>query len=184
MKFPVFDELWSAYPGGEAPEVKKLIGGAVDADWIVNTCTIRMSRAFNYAGAAWHIPLGHRYADQKREPRVLNTVRGGDGLRYAYRVAEFLKYLKERFGTPQVRVLKDRGAGMPAQFAGKRGIVVFNDCGWNDATGHVDLWNKDTIAHQAYWEQAKEVYLWSADPVWQITGAQRQGATPVVTVGR
>jgi type VI secretion system (T6SS) effector Tae4 (amidase) len=185
-KFPDFDKLWSSYPGGEAEDVKKRIGGAVNADWIVNTCTIRMSRAFNYAGTEWRIPYGHKYADQKGAPKVLNTVKGGDGLRYAFRVAEFLKYLKEKFGKPQIRIFKERGEGMPDAFAGRRGIVVFNDCGWNDATGHVDLWNKDSIAHEAYWEQAKEVYLWAADQVWQVAGsnAVRSGDTPIVTVRR
>ena len=185
-KFPDFAKLWDAYPNGEADEVKALIGGAVDADWITNTCTIRMSRAFNYAGREWRIPFGHKYADQRAAPKILNTVKGADGLRYAFRVAEFLKYLKEKFGKPQIRVFKARGEGMPAQFEGRRGIVVFNDCGWSDATGHVDLWDKDQIKHEAYWEQAKEVYLWSADRVWAVAGAStvRSGDTPVVTVRR
>ena len=186
LKFPDFGRLWSSYPNGEPDAVKKLIGGAVNADWIVNTCTIRMSRAFNYTSPDWHIPFGHKYVDQSAEPKVLNTIKGADGLRYAFRVAEFLKYLKEKFGKPQIRVFKARGEGMPQQFAGRRGIVVFNDCGWSDATGHVDLWNKDQIKHEAYWEQAKEVYLWSADSVWQVAGAPvvRAGDTPVVTVRR
>jgi hypothetical protein len=185
-KFPDFDKLWGAYPNGEADEVKALIGGGVNEAWITNTCTIRLSRAFNYAGREWRIPKGHAFADQSAMPKVLNTVRGADGLRYAFRVREFLKYLKEKFGKPQIRVFKARGEGMPEQFAGRRGIAVFNDCGWSDATGHVDLWNKDQIAHPAYWEEAKEVYLWAADQTWQVAGATtlRQGDTPVVTVRR
>jgi hypothetical protein len=185
-KFPDFLKLWNAYPNGEADEVKKLIGGAVNADWITNTCTIRLSRAFNYAGTDWRIPYGYKYANQAANPKVLNTVKGADGLRYAFRVAEFLKYLKEKFGKPQIRVFKQRGEDMPHDFAGRRGIVVFNDCGWSDATGHVDLWNKDQIAHHAYWQEAKEVYLWSSDQVWAVAGAStlRQGDTPVVTVRR
>jgi hypothetical protein len=185
-RFPDFEKLWSAYPNGEAEEVKKLIGGAVDAAWITNTCTIRLSRAFNHAGKEWRIPYGHRFFNQAANPKVLNTARGADGLRYAFRVAEFLKYMKERFGKPQIRVFKQRGEGMPAAFEGRKGLVVFNDCGWNDATGHVDLWNGEEIKHHAYWEEAKEVYLWAADRVWTVAGSStvRAGDTPVVTVRR
>ena len=184
-RFPDFQKLWDAYPNDKDPAVvKQQIGGGVDAPWIGNTCAIRMSRAFNYAGDGWRIPAAHRYADQNAEPRVMNTVKGGDGLRYAYRVAELLKWLRETFGPPQLRLRKKRGDGMPAAFAGRRGIVVFNDCGWDDATGHVDLWNKDRAGLHAYWEPAREVYLWSDEARWAITGAQEQGGAPVVTIGR
>ncbi len=53
---PDFKKLWDAYPTGAAPDVKTQIGGRVDADWVANTCAIRLSRALNYAGAP--VPLG------------------------------------------------------------------------------------------------------------------------------
>ena len=58
--------------------------GAVDAAWITNTCTIRMSRSFNYSGAK--IPGNYP---------GLTTVKGKDGLRYAFRVAETLTVLDD-----------------------------------------------------------------------------------------
>ena len=181
-KLPDFQRLWDAYPADEDPAaVKAKIGGAVDADWIVNTCTIRLSRSFNYAGKEWRIPATFAFATQY-EPKKLTTIKGGDGLRYAFRVAEMLKYLKARFGQPKIRVLKQRGDGMPAQFAGRKGILVFNDCGWSDATGHVDLWNGEAAAHHAYWSEAKEVYLWALDGRWAVAGASHSSGTPIVTV--
>ncbi len=70
-----FDSMWNEYPLGEAAAVKKRIGGNVDADWIANTCVVRVSRAFNYSGN--RIPNGRA---------SLVTVKGGDQLRYAFRL--------------------------------------------------------------------------------------------------
>src|SRR5688572_21594284 len=43
-KLPAFDDLWASYAYGEPEDVKELIGGAVNADWITNTCVVRVSR--------------------------------------------------------------------------------------------------------------------------------------------
>ena len=44
--------LLAGFVRGTDGIVKSLIGGNVDADWITNTCTIRISRALNYSGFA------------------------------------------------------------------------------------------------------------------------------------
>lgn len=181
-----FQKLWDSYPHGEAEEVKAQIGGAVNAAWITNTCAIRLSHCFNAEGT-FKIPAGYAFTDAKSPPK-LSTVKGGNGNRYAYRVAEVLKYLKEKLGPAQLKVKKNRGDGMPEVFKGKKGIIVFNDCGWSDATGHVDLWDGENIAHHAYWSEAKEVSLWTPDATWRVApaanGQLNQNGTPVVTVRR
>ena len=50
---------------------------------------IRVSRALNYAGH-----------DIPSSRNGLNTARGGDGMRYAYRVADFKPYCRDEFGAP------------------------------------------------------------------------------------
>ena len=185
-KFPDFQKLWDNYPTGTSDEAKKLIGGAVNAAWITNTCAIRLSRCFNKEGTL-KLPVSYTFANVKHPPK-LNTVKGGDGMRYAYRVAEMLKFLQEKLGKPQLRILKKRGDPMPEAFKGKKGIIVFNDCGWSDATGHVDLWNGEACVGKAYWSEAKEVYLWTPNATWRVApaaaGQVSQGGTPVVTVAR
>ncbi len=144
---PPFDAMWSAYPSGEAEEVKRLIGGSVNADWITNTCTIRLSRALNYAG--FTVPGA---------VPGLSTVRGGDGKRYAYRVAEMRRYLRAVLGPPTVV-----GTGADrAKFAGKKGLIMFDVRIWSDATGHFDLWDGSGPAHAEYFDQATTVQLWVA----------------------
>ena len=42
---------------------------------------------------------------------------------------------------------------------GKRGVIVFNDCGWNNATGHIDLFDGVSVEGSDYSEEAKEILL-------------------------
>jgi hypothetical protein len=68
-KLPTFDHLVKHYPHGDSETVKQIIGGKVDADWIENTCAIRMSRALNYSGVS--IPA---------KSAGLNVISGAAGL--------------------------------------------------------------------------------------------------------
>lgn len=155
---PPFEQMWTAYPRGEVADVKKLVGGNVDADWITNTCAIRMSRAFNYAGQ----PIPKDFA--LPHDKTLATVRGGDDLRYAFRVAELKAYLEARYGMPTKIVEAEAGGqGVDADdFRGYKGVIVFDVKGWDDATGHIDLWDGEAPAGHAYFERAHRVALWRA----------------------
>lgn len=181
-----FDKLWKAYPTGDSKSVKKLIGGAVNADWITNTCAVRLSRCLN-TDPNLKLPVTMNFPD-KRWPEKLTTVKGGDGMRFCFRVAEMLKYLQVKLGNPQIKLNKKRGDAMPPEFKGKKGIIVFYDCGWSDATGHIDLWNGETCAGNKYFEPAKQLYLWTPDARWQVTaalgGQVADGNTPVISIAR
>lgn len=149
---PDFDALWDAYPHGNAAAVKATIGGNVDASWISNTCTIRISRCFNAAGH----PLPRNHAG-------LTTVRGGDDLRYAFRVREFVKFMNEVYGPPAVVVTAERGISRE-RFQGRRGLIAFDVKGWPDATGHIDLWDGARCANHGYFSRAWKVSLWESPP--------------------
>jgi len=145
-----FDPLWKAYPTGTADEVKARIGGAVNADWITNTCAIRVSRALNYGG----MPVPHGV-------RGLSTVKGGDGKSYAIRVRELKSWLESVFGPPAItHAYAGAGGPAPAEILGRTGIICFDVDGWDDATGHFDLWNGERCANHAYFEVASAVHLW------------------------
>jgi hypothetical protein len=104
---PSFDALVKAYPSplDRGPgAVKRLIGGAVDdtkarpdQQWLGgesgDTCTLRMSRAFNRTSVRIpaHFP-------------GLRTVKGGDGLNYAFALQELHAWLKRPFGPPDILV--------------------------------------------------------------------------------
>lgn len=163
-----FDEMWDAYPnpGGTAAAAKATIGGGADRDWIRNTCVIRISRSFNAAG---HSIPGRANDD-------LATVVGADGNHYALRVREFRAYLSSKYGPPQVSHTYPGGNGgpVPPGFIGLQGVVVFDVDAWSDATGHVDLWNRDRCRHADYFDVSTKVMLWEVDAT--PTGPRLEGS--------
>jgi hypothetical protein len=148
-----FTKMWNIYPypKGSSERVKSLIGGKVDADWIKNTCAIRISRCFNYSG----FPVPSNFDG-------LSSISGDDGLRYAYRVRELTKYLRGTYGKPHFTHRYDDPSDgtIPPSFKGAQGIISFKVSGWTDATGHFDLWDGQHCIHTSYFHKASAVYLW------------------------
>lgn len=140
---PSFSLLWTHYPTGSAASVKAKIGGNVNMGWVTNTCVIRVSYSFNKAGD----PIPNGYPG-------LTTARGGDGLRYAFRVSEFKPYLELKYKRPEVSGTS-RG-----DVQGRRGVIMFDVQGWSDATGHFDLWDGSMCAGSEYFDKATAIYLW------------------------
>jgi hypothetical protein len=152
-----FDLMWTAYPNpsGSAAATKSLIGGRANASWITNTCVIRISRCFNYAGH----PLPPKY-------RGMKTVVGGDGMYYAFRIREFRAYLAGIYGEPTLRHEYGQAGGpVPDAFYRRQGMIAFSVSGWTDATGHLDLWDGAACRHKAYFHKADVVELWEAPNV-------------------
>lgn len=153
-QLPDFGALNAGYPGDEetSDAFRERIGGAVNNPQLLNTCTMRLSAAFNAAGHP--IPQGR--AD-------LATRKGKDGKAYAIRVAEFKKYLLRTYGLPDiVRTPAAKGQGVPTtDFASLAGVMCF-DVQFNDATGHLTLWNGYQVVHGDYFARAYKVSLWMA----------------------
>jgi hypothetical protein len=172
-KLTGFERMWNAYPapGGSAEDAKKMIGGAVNAKWITNTCVIRVARALNYAGH----PIPQGFAG-------LTTIAGADGMRYAIRIEEFRKYLTHMYGPPAVsEIRKQLSPDVPPALAGQTGIIAFLVKGWADATGHVDLWDGEYCRHSQYFEKASQILLWRVEPTGEAKIAP--GTFPVPLVG-
>ncbi len=182
MPLPKFDDLWKNYPHGTSAEVKKKIGGRIDAEWITNTCAIRLSFCFNASGAKFAV--GSDAGNSKGVPRLVIT--GGDKKRYILRVKEFRTWLEKHYGKPTISLKKGPYGDAPPELAGKKGIICFEDCGWPDASGHYDLWDGSAAAHHAYFDKAKRVHLWECKPAFRVAPA-RAGQTsadgvPIVTL--
>ncbi|WP_322045504.1 T6SS effector amidase Tae4 family protein [Paraburkholderia sp. J67] len=145
---PPFDKLVENYPYRQSVTVlKKMIGGNADDtasqdQWLGgasgDTCTLRMSRAFNYGGGV--IP---------NQAHGMATVKGSDSRRYAFRAREFDLWLRSFYGPPDIEV-----KGKPVsrdRFLGKKGVISFDiTFGLNAdqrtrATGHLDLWDGETF---------------------------------------
>jgi hypothetical protein len=140
---PAFAKLKPHYPVGASAAVKHDIGGEVDSDWITNTCVIRISKAFNYTGDI---------KDKIPNRDGLLTVSGADLKNYALRVEEFIHYLRDEFGPPDV--VKSGANIAKAAFLGRTGILAWHVSGWSDATGHFTLWDRDNglyVGNHDYW---------------------------------
>lgn len=145
-----FAQLKDAYPLGHKEDVKALIGGKVNAEWVANTCAIRMSRALNYTGVKIPRNVG------------LSVVSGADKLWYAYRVRELCAWLKKELGKPD---FSGWGTGeAPAEIQGKQGILMI-EAKFSDATGHITLWNETACVDDSdYFAVADRVFFWETGP--------------------
>ena len=155
---PAFASLWQHYPVLGKEETKQMIGGQVDDPRIDDTCTVRLSRAFNYSGHP--IPSNGR---------GLHTATGGDGLAYAFRVRELHAYLEQRYGSPWPRWSEAEGGSDGADrlnprgpFLRERGVILFRVAFWG-ASGHFDIWDGIACRFKDYFDRAQEVLLWPTD---------------------
>lgn len=106
------------------------VGENIKSEVFKNGCAIRLSYAFNYSG----VPIS---------PSDGAVSSGADKKWYLYRVSDMKKFIiKHIGGTP----LKGSTAN---SFKGQKGVIVFNDCNWSDATGHVDLFNGIQCEYEA-----------------------------------
>jgi hypothetical protein len=114
-----------------AKAVADKIGGNVKRNFELpsgvfqNACPIRMSYVLNTTG--YPIPRSARYA----------MVSGGDRHQYIYRVGDMMAYLRSTFG----RADKTVSSPKPSDFAGLKGILAVEGHGWENARGHITLWD-------------------------------------------
>ena len=157
---PSYDTLWVNYYDymnyPDSAQVKRLIGGLVDADWITNTCAIRMSHALNEVGIV--LPRGFK---------GLNTVKGGNGRRYAFRVRELRKWFDTALKKPEFDLDKKASSTFDkSSIAAMKGIIAF-DIAFSDATGHIDLWDGTQITAESlmskdYYDSATRITVWKS----------------------
>ncbi|AKU70285.1 type VI secretion system amidase effector protein Tae4 [Prevotella fusca] len=126
-------------------QVGTFIGGKVEANIKANifrnACAIRLSYAFNYSGL--------------RISRLDGSVSSGKDRRwYLYRVEDVKKFVRRRIGGTPIK------GHCAEDFKGKKGIIVFSDCCWSDATGHVDLFNGKEVEGSAYFNECGTVVLY------------------------
>jgi hypothetical protein len=132
MNRPLFTNAWNLFSKVNVgvKEVGKLIGGKVEHNAengiFTNACPIRMSYVLNYSGVLIPKP-GAGYA----------VVSGKDAKWYMYRVKDMMQYLEITFGKPDLAVASPR----IKDFAGKKGIMLIRGSGWQDASGHVTLFD-------------------------------------------
>ena len=141
---PAYSSLINHYPYGSVSEVFNLIGGKVKQNNFTNTCAIRISRSLNYSGLKIDAIKGE-------------TVSGGDGLHYIFRVITLKRYLERQFGKPD---FKDAPDNLKNKMMLYKGIMVVDVDGWMDARGHATLWGGVNCVDHCYLDKAHQLSLW------------------------
>lgn len=136
---------FSKVKGLSVKQVGTLIGGKVGAnisgEIFRNGCAIRLSYAFNYSG----LPIRRGFG---------SVSTGGDGKLYLFRVNDMLTFLKANISR------KPLVGKTSSDFKGKQGIIVFLECSWADATGHVDLYNGSVVEGTDYSADCKKIHFY------------------------
>lgn len=103
-----------------------------------------MSYALNYAG------LEIENSDD------ISVSSGSDKKWYIYRVKDLKKFIESNFSEKEtVKKIKD--------LKDKKGIIIFEDCNWSDATGHADLFNGNNVEWKDYNEECNTKILYKID---------------------
>ena len=159
-KLPKWDELLKHFPNKKAGEVFTEIGGKVKLNYDIgvftNACATRVSRALNYSLGNHEIPF-FKTKNSKGED-VIQVSSGGKKLWYIFRVKALIEYLTDFYGSPKIV-----SPGKYKQsLRGKKGIIVYEVKGWNDASGHADLWSGTDAVGDDYGSKSYNILFWEA----------------------
>lgn len=133
-----------------------------------NTCAARMSYAFNRSGI--RLPVA---------PAGGNLI-GDDKFNYWLRVKDLKSFMLKRFKNPDISYTLQKVNNTQSPEVGKRmqgvllnvlqqirhkkGIIVFEVEGWNNASGHFTLWDGINLAYVGSGDHntpgSKEYYFW------------------------
>ncbi|QCP47799.1 cytoplasmic protein [Trinickia violacea] len=163
MTKPAFSTVWAESQAIYSPthtgeKVAQMIGGNVAAHirdkknpW-KNTCAVRMSYILNRSGVFIPALPG-------------KTKTGDGGLNYFYRVKDLIAFLRQRWGEPEVVAYPPSGGG---SLAGRKGVVLFEVSGWNDASGHATLYNGSTCYDHCYFNETGATYRTERANFWAL----------------
>lgn len=101
-----------------------------------NTCAMRLSKSLNYC-------KGHEIPKKQN----LYCIIGVDKKRYAVRVREMKKYIRDKYSKPDFELTAAKGVIDKSSILGKQGIIVFDVSGWSDASGHFSLWDGSKVLY-------------------------------------
>ena len=159
VKRPSFKSLWDAYKivgknvsaedvytlhvGGYAKKMYEH-GQKIGSSNFENSCAMRLSYAFNKG--VFTVPSKVNIFPN---PDDVERWRGKDGKAYIIKANDMIRWIKKEFGNPELEV-ETHGKDISSQLFNKKGIIVFIVDGWDNATGHVTLWNGNECGDHCY----------------------------------
>ncbi len=138
----------------------KQIGGKVELNYDIgvfgNACATRISKALNSSGSNHQIPYYKAIGPNGKYEAQVSS--GAQKRWYIFRVKILIKYLKEKYGEPEVF----SPDVYESKIAGRKGIIIYEVNGWSDASGHADLWDGKKCLVNGYGDRAHTVLFWEA----------------------
>lgn len=160
---PMFYKIWQGYPPIDKVPSPELVASLGFGTWITNTCAIRTTLSLRNAGY--------------QPGEIGRTKWRANGKRYLIRVKEIDPFLTATFGAPYIVAGPGIATGRknaegdeiydhPKEFQGKAGLMMYTNCNFNDATGHFDVWDGQSIRSQGYPDRCKTMSLFNVcDPI-------------------
>lgn len=115
---------------------------------VANACAVRLSYVFNHVA-------GHKIPAKPRG--VHGNVEPGLNGYYIFGSRGFANYMSKTYGAPD----KHSSADHLADYTDRKGII-FYDMLFEDAFGHIALWDGANGYYGEYFEKAKRVWFWEA----------------------
>jgi hypothetical protein len=165
-----FDRLWRAHPHESQPseEIRATHGLP---DYLQNTCGIRFSIMLNETGHAI-TPAKAKAAGLPRRPHHSRKTRQY----YIVAAKELLTYLTRTFRAAD-RAFPASGRYASAEefqeafessikplIQGRKGIVVFEKIFSYEGTGHIDLFDGESLSASSTWYPCTRLHLWYLAP--------------------
>jgi len=155
---PIFYKIWQGYPPINKVPSPELVASLGFGSWITNTCAIRTTLSLRNAGY--------------QPGEIGRTKWRANGKRYLIRVKEIDPFLTATFGVPFIVAGPGIATGRknaegdeiydhPKEFQGKAGLMMYTNCNFNDATGHFDVWDGQSIRSQGYPDRCKTMSLFN-----------------------
>ncbi|GLQ71506.1 type VI secretion system amidase effector protein Tae4 [Vibrio penaeicida] len=160
MQLPNWETLNRNFPNLPAATVFTQIGGKVALNYEIgvfkNACATRISKALNGSGGRHKIPYYKAVGPNGRMEAQVSS--GKNKNWHIFRVKILIKYLTEKYGSPSTYIPSE----YKKEISGKKGIIIFEVNGWDDATGHADLWDGEDCVYASYDSSAHRILFWEA----------------------
>ncbi len=112
-----------------------------------NACAVRLSYPFNQIQG---------YQISSRPAGVAGNVWKGVGGHYILGSLGMARYMEKVFGKP----VRQTPVQFQTDYADRTGIVFYDVRIWDDANGHIALWDKGNGYYGAYFDEAREIRFW------------------------
>ncbi|KPX28539.1 putative cytoplasmic protein [Pseudomonas coronafaciens pv. oryzae] len=94
------------------------------------------------------------------------TVSGNDQRQYFFRVKNRIHFLEARWGKPDVVKYPPTGGGA---LANKKGFILFEISGWQDASGHATLYDGNICYDHCYFNEPGVNYSTEKANFWSLS---------------